>query len=124
MPLPRLPRELIRAMLRAAFAGEMTSLAMAQIGAVMEEEAARAMLKPARFQPVLFENPAITRARAPEKAEMAMCQRRSERRSELAPTRTMARTATRFGMADRNPIARFGKPERWRRTLGSQRLTP
>src|ERR1700716_3253880 len=97
---------------------------IAQNGPIIENTPSTATLMARMAGPTEVEYAAPLNAKAPAKAGIAVCHRRSPERSECKPTATIATAAATYGIADSMPTAKLLTPDKLRINVGSQRLTP
>src|SRR6202790_3021680 len=97
---------------------------IAQNGPIMENTPSTATLMARMAGPTEVEYAAPVSARAPAKAGIAVCHRRSPERSECKPTATIATAAATYGIADSILTAKLLTPDKLRINVGSHKLTP
>ena len=121
----RLPTELIQAMPAAAALPERIAVGSAQNVVIVDIMPAVATVRQARpGHPDRLGRPESANATAATAAPTAMCQRRSCRRSELAPTRTAVIAAAPQGIAETRPMRHGSGVIVSRMICGSQKVTP
>src|ERR1700674_561769 len=108
----------------AAAVPDNNPVGIAQNGPIMENTPSTATLIARIAGPTEVEYAAPVSARAPAKAGIAVCHRRSPERSECKPTATIATAAATYGIADSMPTAKLLTPDKLRISVGSHRLTP